>query len=154
MSFFQNFITVFVSELFGSDEEQKNNKISPKVEIDDVEFGNISIKPIEMHKKEYYSYCEFKNIIQNPDLELGFGPIVEFSCSDIIVDMDAFEKRGIYENYMSFIDSINYLVAPFKDRETMGFKVLNQTRNNEFQAVMHIETKSMGVRLNKTVIIR
>jgi len=159
MSFFQEFITVIVSELFSSDEEPKNKKIYPKVDIDDVELGNISRKVIEMHKKEHYAYCEFKNIIQNPDLELGFGPIVEFSRSDIIVDMNAFEKCGIYENYISFMESINYLVAPFKDREAISFKGLNKTWNtefinNEFQAVMHIDTKSMGIRLNKTVIIR
>ena len=152
---FEDFIAKIGSSLF-SDGENKT-KITPKMELEDPELGNVNIQTIEIYKKEGYMMdCEFKSVIQNPDLELGFGPIVEISSHDIIVDMKAFEKCKVYENYKSFIDSIVYLATPFKDKTHVFFKDVSpswnkQLVNNEFHVVMHIESESMGIRLNKTL---
>lgn len=158
MSMFQDFIAKISSRLFYSHEEKNNTKIIPKMEFEDAELGNIITQTFETYNKEGCTLdCEFKSIIQNPDLELGFGPIVEISCNDIIVDMKAFEKCKIYENYKSFIDSIIYLTTPFKDRSHVFFIDVyplwnRQLINNDFHVVMHIESASMGVRLNKAVV--
>lgn len=158
MSIFQEFISKISSGLFYSDDNENKMKITPKLEFEDAELGNVSIPTIEIYKKEGYTVdCEFKSIIQNPDLELGFGPIVEMTTHDIIVDMKAFEKCKVYENYKSFIDSIIYLATPFKDRTKVCFRDVypswnRQLANNDFHVVMHIESESMGVRLNKTII--
>lgn len=111
MSLFQEFITAIASGFFGSIEEQKNKKISPNMDLEDVELGNVPRKIKEINNSEKYVECEFKSAIQNPDVELGFGPIVEINCECVIVDMNAFEKYMIYENYISFMESISYLTA-------------------------------------------
>lgn len=155
MSMFQDFIATIASGLFYT---ENKSKITPKMEFEDAELGNVSIPTIEIYKKEGYTMdCEFKSTIQNPDLELGFGPIVEISCNDIIVDMNAFEKCKIYENYTSFIDSIIYLATPFKDRSPVFFKDVypswnRQLVNNEFHVVMHIESQSMGLKMTNSVV--
>jgi hypothetical protein len=150
MSLFQDFIEVIASGLFGKS-ENPDIKIIPKIESEDVELGHASRKVIEMHKTEKYMDCEFKSIIQNPDLELGFGPIVEINCGDVIVDMNAFEKCNIYENYISFMESISYLATPLKERSYVFFRDMypswnKKLINNEFHIVMHIESESIGVR--------
>lgn len=157
MSLFHEFITAITSGFFDSNEESKNKKIVPKMELDELELGNASRKVMEIHNSEKYIDCEFKSIIQNPDLELGFGPIVEMNCGEVIVDMNAFEKCKIYENYISFMESISYLATPFKDRSPVFFKDLYPSWNsylikNEFHVVMHIESASMGIRLNTTAV--
>ncbi len=157
MSLFQNFITVITSGFFSSSEEALSKKITPKIELDDVELGNVSRKVIAIHNSEKYVDCEFKSIIQNPDLELGFGPIVEINCSGVTVDMNAFEKCKIYENYLSFMESISYLATPFKDRSSVFFKDLypswnSQLIKNDFHVVMHIESASIGLRLNAAAV--
>lgn len=159
MSVFNHFIAVISSGLFGSTEERQNIKITPKIETEDIELGNVSRRLIEIHQKENYAECEFKSIIQNPDLELGFGPIVEINCGNIIIDITAVLKNvGYIENYISFMESVSYLTNPFKDRSNIFFKDVYPSWNNklihsEFHVVMHIETESMGVRLNKNTII-
>jgi hypothetical protein len=58
-----------------------------------------------------------------PDLELGFGPIIEANCGDVIIDIKAFEQYRILENYVSFIEAINYLSIPIKDRIGTNMKI-------------------------------
>ena len=157
MSLFRDFITIIASSFFTSSEETLSKKITPKMELDDVELGNVSRKVMAIHNSEKYIDCEFKSIIQNPDLELGFGPIVEINCGDVTVDMKAFEKCKIYENYMSFMESISYLATPFKDRTSVFFKDLypswkSQLIKNDFHVVMHIESASIGLRLNTAAV--
>lgn len=152
MSLFEGIITI-ASQLFCSNEPHVIGKITPKMELEDLELGNVSKKMVDMHKTNIYVDCEFKSILQNPDLELGFGPIVEINCGDVIVDMNAFEKCKIYDNYASFMESISYLATPFKERSAVFFKDLHPSWNkkfvnDEFHIVMHIQSSSMGVRLN------
>ena len=154
MSLVQEFIAVISSNFFGSGEETKHKKIAPKMEIEDIELGNIDTRMIEIAKKENDVAGEFKSIIQNPDLELGFGPIIESNCGNIIIDMNGFEKSMIYENYISIIESASYLASHLKDTSDVFFKDINlswnkKLVNSEFHVVMHIESKSMGIRLNK-----
>ena len=146
----------FTLDFFGLNEKSKKRKIIPKAEFEDVELGNVVRKLEEMHMPENYIpeksiYCEFKSILQNPDLELGFGPIVEFDREDIFVDMNAFEKCKIYENYVSFMECISYLATPLKDRSPAIFKDIYPTWNTKsvkggFHVVLHIQTSSMGLK--------
>jgi len=52
-----------------------------------------------------------------PDLELGFGPIIDVSHrgSEILIDVQEISRCNILENYVSFIDAINYLLSPKND---------------------------------------
>lgn len=157
MSLFQEFITVIASGLFGLSEEPINKKIIPKMEFEDVELGNVTRKMKEINNSEKYVCCEFKSAIQNPDLELGFGPIVEINSGNVIVDMNAFEKCRIYENYVSFMESISYVASPFKDSESVCFKDVypswnRMLTNSEFHVILHIESQSIGVKMNKSVM--
>lgn len=49
-----------------------------------------------------------------PDLELGFGPIIDVShrSSEILIDIQGINQCNVIENYVSFMDSINYLLSP------------------------------------------
>lgn len=178
MSILQDFIAKISFGLGYSEDNEKINKITPNMELENVDFedsdfedsdfedsyfedaelGNVRIPSIEIYKNESYTInCEFKSIIQNPDLELGFGPIVEISSYGIIVDMTAFEKCRVYENYKSFIDSIIYLATPFKDRSLVFFRDVYPSWNrllvnNEYHVIMHIESESMGLKLNKPLV--
>jgi hypothetical protein len=95
-------------------EKKKNTLplITPKL---DVEQGNsFHCRQVNLNVKCVY-----------PDLELGFGPIVEaeYGGADVIIDIQGFEKCNIIENYVSFMDAINYLSTPMKDRLTMNMQL-------------------------------
>jgi len=69
----------------------------------DIEKENMPVKCKPMNGK-----CIF------PDLELGFGPIIEASHrgSVVFIDVQGMSQCNIVENYVSFMDAINYLSSP------------------------------------------
>jgi len=101
---FQAFVSK-ISEKFFEQKKSKNPVITP---ILDPELGNI------IHCKQVSSECVY------PDLELGFGPIIEANCGDVIINIQAFEQCRILENYVSFMEAITYLSMPIKDRFGMN----------------------------------
>ena len=108
---FQEIIKNIGSSFFIVEEPKKSQKIIPKVDLGDVELG---IKKKHTFQNNAF---ELREVLQNPDLELGFGPIVETSFGDIFVHVSVFEPNNIYEKYLPFIESINYLITSFKIRE-------------------------------------
>lgn len=84
MSLFYDFISVIVSGLFNLSNETENKKIIPKMEMEmemeDIELGNVRREIKEIYKTDNY----LNSMIQNPDLELGFGPIVEINCGKCV----------------------------------------------------------------------
>lgn len=156
MSIFGEIITSFTLSFFGLNQNFNKGKIVPKIEFVDLELGEVisnslTNKTKEIHMMEKYVDCEFKSIIEYPDLELGFGPIVEIDRENIFIDMNAFEKSKIYDNYASFMESVSYLATPFKDRCPVFFKDLypswkTKALNNEFHVVLHIQTSSIGLK--------
>lgn len=156
MSLFKDFIAAITVGLFSFNENENITNVIPIMDLEDTELGKITKKIMEAHEKENYVDCEFKSIIQNPDLELGFGPIVEInSDNDVTVDITAFEKNNVYESYISFMETISYLTSSYKNRNEL-FKDLypswkKQLINSEYHIVMHIQSGSMGLRLNKQI---
>ena len=108
----QEIITVIHSVLFNSKTKKELiSKIAPSI---DIEMGE--------HIKDDYKRLTNNNKLQNPDLELGFGPIVEIDEKDIIIDIRKYNYTMI-EDYISFMDSINYLSIPSKYRNTMPINI-------------------------------
>jgi hypothetical protein len=108
----QEIITVINSVLFNSNKKKESiSKISPSI---DIEMGE--------HIKDDYKLLTNNNKLQNPDLELGFGPIVEIDEQDIIIDIRKYNYTMI-EDYISFIDSIHYLSLPLKDRNKIPLNI-------------------------------
>jgi hypothetical protein len=68
-----------------------------------------------------------------PDLELGFGPNIEIDCNcgDVIINMDSYENCKIFENYVSFMETINYLSCPIKDRGNPNMSLFNENKNTD-----------------------
>jgi hypothetical protein len=99
---------LFVSKISEKFFEQKKNKNPVITPILDPELGNI------IHCKQVSSECIY------PDLELGFGPVIEANCGDVIINIHAFEQCRIIENYVSFMEAITYLSMPIKDRIGMN----------------------------------
>jgi hypothetical protein len=68
-----------------------------------------------------------------PDLEMEMGSMnVAFafenqkqsdSPEDVIINFQEYEKCKIIENYVSFIDSINYLSLSIVEKQTINFKL-------------------------------
>ena len=108
----QEIITVIHSVLFNSNKKKESiSKIVPSI---DIEMGE--------HIKDDYKRLTNNNKLQNPDLELGFGPIVEIDEQDIIIDIRKYNYTMI-EDYISFIDSIHYLSLPLKDRNKIPLNI-------------------------------
>lgn len=96
----------------------RGKNISPINELDLLEKGMI--------KKRNKNTDIRVSVLGYPDLELGFGPTVKFDCDtsptlnfdcgEVAIDIQGFENCKILENYFSFMESINYLSRPLKER--------------------------------------
>lgn len=72
----------------------------------------------DMSFEDTYIKCKIVNgKCIYPDLELGFGPVVEVSHrgSEILIDIQGISQCNVLENYDSFMDAINYLSSPNND---------------------------------------
>jgi hypothetical protein len=99
---FQEIITKFGVNLFSVDERPIMNKVIPKKDLEDVELGNVKCRYSPSH-------------INYPDLELGFGPIIEVESGDLFVGANSFDCQNvIHKNYASFMDMMDYLFTPLK----------------------------------------
>ena len=106
---FQEIVKNIGSSFFTIDEPKKPQKIIPRVELEDAELGNV-IKKIQSYQNNEF---ELREVLQNPDLELGFGPVVETTFDDVLVHVSIFEQK-----YLPFIESINYLIKSCKTRDS------------------------------------
>lgn len=98
-----NVLTNFGRSFFQTNED----KITPIIPIQDmdVELG------ANLHLPENVcNNLEMKQgKLDNPDLELGFGPIVEMSNKHIIIRMQSINDNNVVDKYYSLFDSLNYI---------------------------------------------
>lgn len=87
-------------------------------------------------KKLFSNIFKSKNKLtksMQTDLEMEMGSLnVAFAfdfqkqtdlSADIIINIQEYEKCKIIENYVSFIDSINYLSLSIVEKQTINFKL-------------------------------
>lgn len=84
----------FIKNMFTLEAPKTLHKIMPKFDSE-----------LENEQKKYFEF-EFTDVLQTPDLELGFGPIVETTVDYVFVHVSIFEQY----NVLQFIDSITYLI--------------------------------------------
>jgi hypothetical protein len=90
--------------------EHRFAPIIPIQEIIDVEIGENLHLPASI-----CTNLEMKqDKLDNPDLELGFGPIVEMSDKHIIIRMQKNDVNNI-GIYYSLFDSLNYINVPYRN---------------------------------------
>lgn len=106
---FQEIVKNIGSSLFTIEESKKPQKIVPRFELDEAELGNV-IKKLHNYPNNDF---ELREELQNPDLELGFGPVVETTFGDVLVHVSIFEQK-----YLPFIESIQYLIKSYKTRDS------------------------------------
>ncbi len=100
-------LTIIKDSLFQS--RPRFSSIIPIQEIVDIELGNINT---ELNK---YNLEMRNERLDNPDLELGFGPIVEMTTNHIIIQMQTINiNNHVIENYYSLFDSLNYISLSYK----------------------------------------
>ena len=87
-----------ISVIFSLKKENTVQKVYPKKSLSDIENGEKTKEDFNSEKQK----CKY------PDLELGFGPTIEADY-DTIIDSHGFKTHKLVENYMSFIDKINYI---------------------------------------------
>jgi len=116
------------------------SKIVPK--IDQKQETNTNI----INRKTINQKCTY------PDLELGFGPIVEesYDNKDIIIDIQGFTQYQFLDNFVSFIESINYLSASSRNKnsyEPNCLIILEEETLNEIQCQDKIYTIDIPLHL-------
>lgn len=104
------------------------SKIAPKIDEEHKQETNTNI----IKRKTINQKCTY------PDLELGFGPIVEetYDNKDIIIDIQGFTQHQFLDNFVSFIESINYLSASSHNKnsyEPNCLIILEEETLNEIQ---------------------
>lgn len=104
------------------------SKIAPKIDEEHKQETNTNI----IKRKTINQKCTY------PDLELGFGPIVEesYDNKDIIIDIQGFTQYQFLDNFVSFIESINYLSASSRNNnsyEPNCLIILEEETLNEIQ---------------------
>lgn len=112
----QKMFSYITTSFFG---QKTMPKITPKIDIEDVEFGNVSKKIFEPNK-DIDSNSNFESRLEYPDLELGFGPIVEFDSDNMYVDIYMLQKHKVVDNYISFIETIRYIVSPYSYKDKVS----------------------------------
>lgn len=107
-----NVLTNFGMKFFQNSED-KFSPITPIQDFIDIELGGNIHLPTST-----YSNLEMKqDKLDNPDLELGFGPIVEMTNNHIIIRMQTNNNNAIIENYYSLFDSINYINMSYRNEK-------------------------------------
>ena len=106
-------LTIIKESLF-----QPSHRFSPIIPIQemvDIELGNINTE-----LKNYNLEMRHERL-DNPDLELGFGPIVEMTNKHIIIRMQTIDiNNHIIENYYSLFDSLNYISLSLKNNNSLN----------------------------------
>jgi hypothetical protein len=101
-------LTQLTASLFQQN-ELRFTPIIPIQDFVDLEIGNIN--------EELSKYnLEIKtDRLDNPDLELGFGPIIETSNNHIIIRIQTTNSNNaIVDKYYSLFDSLTYISMSFK----------------------------------------
>ena len=105
-----SFVTKFEDTFFRS-KESKIVKINTTLDVPDLEPGDY----YKLHP-EKKSLIELRPDIANSDLEIGKGPYKQTICGEVSIEINAIKKCNVIENYVSFIDCVNYLSTPLSQR--------------------------------------
>jgi len=122
-------ISYIKTMIFGSDKPTTLTKITPVFEtenISDIEEGNKFYKRL----KERQAALDIHKIPLNCNLEKNDESII---CGNITFDMNDYEECKIIENYVSFMNIINYFETPIAERDS-----------NDIQQVIDELTLSMS----------
>jgi hypothetical protein len=117
-------ITTFIADIkekfFGSTKPNPTiAKITPIFDteyIPDLEAGEGGAFYKRLRQRE--AALEFYSKTMNCDLEKADKTII---CSEVAIDVNGYEKCKIIENYVSFMDILNYLSTPIPDRDEFPF---------------------------------
>jgi hypothetical protein len=71
----------------------------------------------------------------NCDLEKADRTII---CSEVAIDVNGYEKCKIIENYVSFMDILNYLSTPISERNEFPFIMDDSIPSSEPHVSTHI----------------
>ena len=114
-------IKEFKTKIFGED-KPKIAKIAPKMDneyIPDLEAGEGGFyRRLKQRQQELELYSKPKDW----DLEKSCSSTMS---EEVIMDINGYEKCKIIENYIAFIDIINYFAAPIAEREIMDLPFAN-----------------------------
>lgn len=108
-------ITEIKSKVFGSNKPTPIAKITPVFDNEytpDLEAGEGGFYK---RLKERQSALELYSRPLNRDLEKADTSII---CGEVSIDINGYEKCKIIENYVSFMDVINYFSIPITERGT------------------------------------
>lgn len=130
-----SFISDIKSKFFGSNKEPVCEKITP---IFDEYLPDLEAGEGEFYRRLKARQSAFdKPDQQLYDLENGDKTIIS---SEVSIDFNGYQKCKIIENYVSFMDVINYLGTsmPERDNNVLPFIVQDGINTNGQQKLFHI----------------
>jgi hypothetical protein len=133
-----SFISDIKSKVFGNN-NNKSNTILKVIPLLDDKFPDLEAGEGEFAQKITSRYstvemnCKIFNKIVYDDIDLNDKPII---CGEVVVDINAFENCKIIENYVSFMDVINYLSIPSAQRKDLEFS--NEKKQEEHTTSFYI----------------
>lgn len=127
-----SFISEIKSLVFGSSKSLSLPKEMPLVDdnFPDLESAegtmykkvNVKCSSLEMNSKQYLY-----------EVEIDEKPII---CGEVAIDINAFEKCKIIENYVSFMEVINYLGTPITERNDQSAS--NEKKSDDHKTSIYI----------------
>jgi len=97
---------------------EKNTPIFDNEYIPDLEAGEGGFYK---RLKERQASLELYSKPLNWDIEKADRSII---CGEVVIDINGFEKCEIIENYVSFMDVVNYFSTPINERENYNLPYL------------------------------
>jgi hypothetical protein len=131
-------ITDLKSKFFGSDKPKPLAKIAPVYDTEympDLEAGEGGKFNKRLQQRQLA--LELHSRTTNCDLEKADNTII---CGEVAIDVNGYEKCKIIENYVSFMDVINYFSTPITEREIndLPFTIRDSILSPEARASSHI----------------
>jgi hypothetical protein len=94
--------------------------------------GLFEVKENKQIKKDP---LEDENTYELKEIQRKIVDIVDTDCEDIIIDLQGYENCKILENYVSFMDTINYLSKEVKSRKKIDFCISLFPEDTEKEAI-------------------
>jgi hypothetical protein len=136
-------ITTFIADIkekfFGSTKPKPTiAKITPLFDTEympDLEAGEGGAFYKRLRQRE--AALELYSKTMNCDLEKADRTII---CSEVAIDVNGYEKCKIIENYVSFMDILNYLSTPIPDRDEFPFIMNDKIPSSEPGVSIYIDS--------------
>lgn len=129
-------ITDIKSKVFGSNKPTPIAKITPLFDTEnapDLEAGEGGFyRRLEARQSALELYSKPLNC----DVEKADTSII---CGEVAIDINGYEKCKIIENYVSFMDVINYFSIPIAERgnDSLPYVISDITRQSEMLSSSH-----------------